>query len=60
MECLHGLQQTLKSMQVHVDLEKGLATVQVEADSQLDALNAVQPLAEAVKGLGFDAEPYFA
>ena len=41
-------------MQVHVDLEKGLATVTVEAGSQAEA---AQPLAEAVKELGFGAEP---
>lgn len=45
--------------QVHVDLEKGLATVAVEAASQLDALSAVQPLAQAIQELGFEAAPHF-
>lgn len=35
--------------QVHVDLDKGLATVALEAASQMDAFAAVQPLAEAIK-----------
>ena len=42
---------------MHVDLEKGLATVTVEAGSQAEA---AQPLVEAVKDLGFDAEPHSA
>ena len=46
--------------QVSVDLETGLATVAVEAGSQLDALTAVEPLAKAVQDLGFDAAPHFA
>jgi hypothetical protein len=46
-------------LQAHVDLEKGVATVQVDADSQIDALKALEPLAEAIKALGFDAEPHF-
>lgn len=42
-----------------MDLEKGLATIEVEAGSQTDALAAAEPLAEAVKGLGFEAALHF-
>ncbi|EFN56470.1 hypothetical protein CHLNCDRAFT_145140 [Chlorella variabilis] len=61
--CSSRVEEALQKMagvkKVQVDLEKGLATVQVEAASQIDAFNAVQPLAEAIKGLGFEAEPHF-
>lgn len=40
--------------QAHVDLEKGLATVSVEAG---DAATAAAALAKAVQELGFDAAP---
>ncbi|KAL4448127.1 hypothetical protein ABPG75_005346 [Micractinium tetrahymenae] len=61
--CSSRVEETLAKMvgvkKVHVDLDKGLATVALEAASQMDAFAAVQPLAEAIKGLGFDAEPHF-
>lgn len=40
---------------MHVDLDKGLATVALEAASQMDAFAAVQPLAEAIKVRPFGA-----
>ncbi len=46
-------------VQVHVDLEKGIASVQVEAASQIDAFNALPQMVETVVGLGFQAEPHF-
>ena len=42
-----------------MDLEKGLATVQLAAASQIDAFNAMPALAEAIQGLGFEAQPHF-
>ncbi|KAL4449384.1 hypothetical protein ABPG77_007028 [Micractinium sp. CCAP 211/92] len=61
--CSSRVEEALAKMagvkKVHVDLDKGLATVALEAASQMDAFAAVQPLAEAIKGLGFDAEPHF-
>lgn len=46
--------------QVHVDLEKGIATVAVEAGAAPDAASAAKPLADAVRELGFEAEPQLA
>ncbi len=46
-------------LQVSVDLEKGIATVQVEAASQIDAFNAMPAMVETVTGLGFEAQPHF-
>lgn len=46
--------------QVHVDLEKGLATVGVEAGMEEKIGAAAKTLAEAVRELGFDAEPQLA
>jgi copper chaperone CopZ len=43
-----------------VDLERGVATVQVEAADQIAAFNALPALIETVSGLGFEAEPHFA
>ncbi|KAI3426478.1 hypothetical protein D9Q98_008844 [Chlorella vulgaris] len=61
--CSSRVEEMLQTMagvkKAHVDLEKGVATVQVDADSQIDALKALEPLAEAIKALGFDAEPHF-
>ncbi|PSC68046.1 ABC transporter G family member 28-like [Micractinium conductrix] len=61
--CSSRVEETLAKMagvkKVHVDLEKGLATIEVEAGSQTDALAAAEPLAEAVKGLGFEAALHF-
>lgn len=43
-------------LQAHVDLEKGMATVSVDAGAQ-DAAAAAATLAKAVQELGFDAAP---
>ena len=42
---------------VTVDLDAGLATVEVEAAGQLDSAAALAPLVAAVIELGFDAAP---
>ncbi len=46
-------------LQVNVDLAKGIATVHVEAASQLDAFNAMPKMVETITGLGFEAQPHF-
>jgi copper chaperone CopZ len=56
---LEALQQTPGVKSVNVDLESGLATLQVEAASQMDAFNAVPGLIEVVTALGFEAQPHF-
>eukprot|EP00887_Chlorella_sp_A99_P007442 scaffold2.g7442.t1 len=59
--CSSRVQETLEKVpgvkKVHVDLEKGLASVEVEAASQVDAFNALPKLVEAVAALGFEACP---
>ena len=49
----------VRTLQVAVDLETGLATIQVDAATQVDAFNALPGLLETVTGLGFDAQPHF-
>lgn len=45
---------------VKVNLEAGMATVVVRATDQFDAaMNALPKVVEAVRGLGFGAEPHF-
>jgi hypothetical protein len=44
---------------VSISLETKLASVEVQAPSQIDALHMLPTLMEAVKELGFEAEPYF-
>lgn len=56
---LEVLQKMPGVKSANVDLEKGLATVQVEAASQIDAFNTVPQLIEAVVALGFEAQPHF-
>ena len=41
-----------------MSLEAAMATVEVEADSLMAALDALPGLVDVVKGLGFDAEPH--
>jgi hypothetical protein len=41
-----------------VELDTGIASVTVEADSQFDALDKVPIIIEAVQ-VGFEATPYF-
>ncbi len=41
-----------------VSLEKALASVEVKAPSQLEALGMLPTLVEAVQNLGFEAEPH--
>jgi len=56
---LEALQKVPGVKKVDVDLDKGLATIEVEAASQTDALNAMPKLIDTVKDLGFEAEPHF-
>jgi copper chaperone CopZ len=43
---------------VQVDLDSKLATVEVEADSLIDAMNMLPGFVTTVKELGFEAEPH--
>lgn len=45
---------------VTVSLEKKLAQIEVKAKSQVDAAQALPKLVEAIKDLGFEAEPHCA
>lgn len=56
---LEALQKCAGVKAVEVDLEKGLATVQVEAATQVDAFNALPGLIQTVTELGFEAQPHF-
>lgn len=56
---LEALQKTPGVKDVKVDLDSGLATVQIEAASQVEAFNAMPKLIEIVTGLGFEAQPHF-
>jgi hypothetical protein len=44
---------------VSVCLDTKLASVEVQAPSQIDALQMLPSLLQAVKDLGFEAEPHF-
>ena len=44
---------------VSVSLDTKLASVEVQAPSQIDALQMLPNLLQAVKDLGFEAEPHF-
>lgn len=44
---------------VQVDLEKGVATVELTAASQVDAFNEIPKLIATVTDLGFEAQPHF-
>ncbi|KAF8069491.1 hypothetical protein HT031_001607 [Scenedesmus sp. PABB004] len=60
--CSSRVEDALKAMAhvkaVQVDLESKLATVEVEAESLLDAMNMLPSFVETVKELGFEAEPH--
>lgn len=56
---LEALQALSGVKSVSVDLEKGVATVEVAAASQTDAFNEVPRLIACVTDLGFDAQPHF-
>ena len=43
---------------VTVSLEAAMATVEVEADTLMGALDELPKLVDIVKGLGFEAEPH--
>mmetsp|Transcript_6806 Transcript_6806/g.16979 ORF Transcript_6806/g.16979 Transcript_6806/m.16979 type:complete len:155 (-) Transcript_6806:348-812(-) len=55
-----ALQKAAPQSKVTVSLEKAMASVEVKAPSQLDALNQLPKLVETVKALGFEAEPHIA
>lgn len=61
--CSSRVQEALEKTQgvkaVDVNLEKGLATLQLDAPTQMDAFNSFPKLIDIIKDLGFDAEPYF-
>ena len=44
---------------VDVSLDKGLATVNVRAENQIDAFQHLDSLVQLVNGLGFAATPFF-
>lgn len=43
---------------VNVNLESKMACIEVEAPTMIDAMNMLPGFVEAVKGLGFEAEPH--
>ena len=54
------LQDLTEVSTVKINLETGIATVDVRATDQFDAaMNALPKVVEAVRGLGFGAEPHF-
>lgn len=56
---IEALQKLPGVKAVTVDLETKLATIQVEAASQIDAFNAMPKMIETVVELGFEAAPHF-
>ena len=56
---LEALQGMSGVKAVTVDLEKGLATVEVAAATQTDAFNEMPRLIACITDLGFEAEPHF-
>lgn len=56
---LEALQKLPGVKNVAVDLDKGVATVELAAASQLDAFNEIPKLIATVIELGFEAEPHF-
>lgn len=56
---LEALQKIPNVTSVDVNLGKGIATIQIEASSQLDAFNWMPHLIEIIKDLGFEAAPHF-
>ena len=60
-DCISSSVQALEKVSsVNVNLETGIATVQVRATDQFDAaMNALPKVVESVRGLGFGAEPFF-
>ena len=54
-----ALEKTAGVKSVDVNLDKGVATLSLEAATQMDAFNEFPKLIEVIKELGFDAEPYF-
>jgi copper chaperone CopZ len=58
--CSSRVLEALQKMPgVAVDLEKGVATVELAAASQLDAFNEIPKLIATVTDLGFEAQPHF-
>jgi hypothetical protein len=54
------LRQALEGVeQVSVDLETGIAALQITAEDQLAAFNSLPRLCEAINDVGFKSEPYF-
>jgi hypothetical protein len=41
-----------------VNLESGIASVKVEAESRIDALEKLPKLVESIQKAGFEAEPH--
>jgi len=62
--CVTRIQTALQAMpevaSAKVDLQSGIATVDVRATDQLDAaMNALPKVVQQVADLGFGAEPHF-
>ena len=56
---LEALQKLSGVHSVHVDLEKGIATLEISAASQVDAFNELPRFLSTVQELGFEAQPHF-
>lgn len=61
--CSSRVEEALQKLpgvnKVVVDLDKGLATVEVQAATQMDAFNAMPQMIETISSLGFEAQPHF-
>eukprot|EP00195_Chlamydomonas_chlamydogama_P004863 CAMPEP_0202901366 /NCGR_PEP_ID=MMETSP1392-20130828/14213_1 /ASSEMBLY_ACC=CAM_ASM_000868 /TAXON_ID=225041 /ORGANISM="Chlamydomonas chlamydogama, Strain SAG 11-48b" /LENGTH=154 /DNA_ID=CAMNT_0049587917 /DNA_START=82 /DNA_END=546 /DNA_ORIENTATION=+ len=62
--CSSRVEEALKKLKdvnnAKVDLESKLASVEVKAKSQLDALNLMPQLVQTINDLGFEAKPHIA
>ncbi|KAF6265290.1 hypothetical protein COO60DRAFT_1479739 [Scenedesmus sp. NREL 46B-D3] len=60
--CSSRVEEALQALDhvkaVQVDLESKLATVEVEADNYIDAMNMLPTFVTTIKDLGFEAEPH--
>ena len=58
-ELFPRVQKVDKVQSVQVSLETGIACVEVEADTQMDALDLLPNLFQALQAVGFQAEIHF-
>lgn len=60
--CSGRVHDALKNMEhvraVNVSLESHVASIEVQADTMIDALNMMPTFVDAIKDLGFEAQPH--